>query len=168
MVYDSEMVDIEQVLETDPHFCHWLAGFIAGEGCFRIGRWGGYYGCDFTMCLRDDDQPILEQICEKVGLGSIEAKKSVTNPQAVWIVRRKEECSQLVWLLDHTSLRARKQNDFRIWRQAVRAWEQLDQETMAPLYTEIQLVRKYYVPSGGSQRALPSDSPSGIGSRPSM
>lgn len=110
----------------DREFGHWLAGFIAGEGCFRVHKekGGGYYACHFTLKLRDDERPILEEIVRRTGIGHLKPDlvRGNSNPCLIWVVQSKAECAKLVALLDHFPLRARKAQDYAIWREAVGYW----------------------------------------------
>lgn len=108
-------------------FGHWLAGFIAGEGCFRIhkGKGGGYYATHFTLKLRNDERPILEEIVARTGIGHLKADDTCrgnAQPTLVWTVQSKAECLKLVTLLDQFPIRARKARDYAIWREAVHFW----------------------------------------------
>ena len=110
----------------DGEFGHWLAGFIAGEGCFRVHKekGGGYYACHFTLKLRDDERPILEEIVERTGIGHLKADlvRGNSRPCLVWVVQSKAECVKLVDLLDRFPIRARKRLDYAVWREAVAHW----------------------------------------------
>lgn len=111
----------------DSAFGHWLAGLIAGEGCFRVHKekGGGYYACHFTLKLRDDDRAILEEIVATTGIGHLKAdlcRNGNSKPCLVWTVHSKATCLQLVALLDQFPLRAKKAREYAIWREAVRFW----------------------------------------------
>lgn len=110
----------------DSEFGHWLAGFIDGEGCFRVHceKGGTYYACHFTLKLRDDDRAILEEIVERTGIGHLKPDlvRGTSKPAMVWVVQSKAECVKLVALLDQYPLRAKKRNDYAIWREAVDHW----------------------------------------------
>lgn len=111
----------------DREFGHWLAGFIAGEGCFRVHKekGGTYYACHFTLKLRDDDRPILDEIAERTGIGFVKAdvvRSGNSKPCATWTVQSKAECVKLVALLDQFPIRARKRRDYAVWREAVAYW----------------------------------------------
>jgi LAGLIDADG endonuclease len=117
---------------TDEGFGHWLAGFVDGEGCFTIrdnkGRRGESLICEFHMNLRRDDEPILQEIATWTGCGivlrveAIQTDGRKSNPQVRWVVSRRMELLKLVRLFDRYPLRAKKANDFAIWRQAVLLW----------------------------------------------
>lgn len=108
---------------VDDAFEHWFAGFSAGEGCFTITSRtdsAGVVVC-FQIKLRDDDTEILEECQRRYGGTLINAKSN--NPkwggQAIWRVRELQACLELVRVFDAHPLRAKKQDDFVIWRQAV-------------------------------------------------
>jgi len=108
-------------------FGHWLAGFIAGEGCFRVhkAKKGQYYSCHFHLKQRDDDTAILQEIVEKTGLGYIQQDlkgRNNSKPCAVWNVHSKQACLQLVRILDYYPIRGRKARDYAIWKEAVMHW----------------------------------------------
>ena len=107
-------------------FGHWLAGFIDGEGCFhikRVGGDGGSFICTFIIGLRQDDRPILEEIRERTGLGSLYVTRRGGRAQVRWEVARKDECVRLAELLQVYPLRAKKARDLAIWVEALRAWQ---------------------------------------------
>lgn len=115
----------------DDAFGHWLAGFIDGEGTFAInrqnvGREQSTYGCKLIVKLRDDDAPILEEIREKTGAGTICRKGPgsdgrTNNAQAAWQVQSRGDCLRMVEILDRYPLRAKKSRDYAVWREAVLA-----------------------------------------------
>lgn len=126
-------------MQTGPYpdvpsdFGHWLAGFIDGEGCFTIDRIGkknrtACYACRFSLRLRNDDSPIVDEIHRRTGLGQIVAKALQTNPTweskpaVVWQVFSRADCLGLVALLDRHPLRAKKARDYALWREAVVVW----------------------------------------------
>lgn len=108
----------------------WLAGFIAGEGCFRVQahKGGKYYACAFTIHLRQDDAPILEACREKIG-GRIafgEGRTSklgiISAPDVRWIVETIDGCLSLARILDKVPLFAKKAADYALWRRALHLW----------------------------------------------
>lgn len=122
--------------DVPPDFGHWLAGFIDGEGCFSIehihrpSRTASCYACRFTLRLRNDDLPILENILLRTGCGKVVRYKDKaraqwwnSKPAAIWHVFSKEDCLRLVALLDEYPLRAKKARDYAVWREAVVAWQ---------------------------------------------
>ncbi len=108
-------------------FGHWLAGFIDGEGCFRVqkGRANGtslYYTCQFSLKQRADDDGLLAQIVERTGIGRIRedgSRSGNSKPCVRWCVESKADTQALVELLDRFPLRSRKRQDYEIWREAV-------------------------------------------------
>ena len=110
----------------DPAFGHWLAGFIDGEGSFTMQSFHG--GVDprprFSIEVRADDTPIIEEIHRRTGIGKLSRRhrKMATikdRPQIIWTVNRNADLRRLVEILDAYPLRAKKKRDYEIWKQAV-------------------------------------------------
>ena len=108
---------------------HWLAGFIAGEGCFT-GTWhhekrGRYFQPQFSLCQRADEEPVLKEIREVTGIGAIYRLGLENNekwgPRIQYRISGREACFRLIAILDGIPLRAKKQRDFDIWAEVVRA-----------------------------------------------
>jgi hypothetical protein len=117
----------------DDAFGNWLAGFIDGEGCFTIRKTTKRvvtYSTSLAVRLRADDAAILREIQVRTGLGRMYSircsgqRKDGTqhHPCMGWIVASKSDCMGIVDLLDRYQLRAKKANDFAIWREAVLLW----------------------------------------------
>jgi hypothetical protein len=156
--------------EITEDFGNWLAGFIAGEGCFQIAPQNVSVGfCSYcTKCivkLREDDRPVLDEIHERTGLGSVTWKSEkappgrVWRPQAAWQVQSRADCLRLVAILDAHPLRAKKARVFAVWRLAVLVgaqrrnggnWalehNQLLWERMAELRVELAAANGYAIP----------------------
>lgn len=116
--------------EIDGYWASWFAGFTDGEGCFIIGRDnrgspGAKYRCRFKIDLRDDDKVILDEIHETLGMGVVRDKLACLNDgrnrrrQARFDINAINECAELVKVFDKYPLRAKKQRDFEIWKEAV-------------------------------------------------
>jgi hypothetical protein len=112
-------------------FGHWLSGFSDGEASFMLrmqdhnypGQ-GTYKSVEarFTIELRDDDRTILEEIQSFLRCGYIVARKGRQGwrPSARFYVSKASENFRLVVPnFERYPLRAKKQRDFAIWRQAV-------------------------------------------------
>jgi hypothetical protein len=153
----------------DPAFANWFAGFADGEGCFYIGRICNRstgveyvnYRVAFTLAIRDDDRPILEQIQENIGTGRLGTRKprnvgtfKSVAPMATLEVGTKAGARVLVDLFDRYPLRSKKARDFAIWREALIEWEtksrgraaatsRHDWSKMAQLHQDLIAVRKY-------------------------
>lgn len=111
-------------------FGHWLAGFVDGEGCFRLGyhrhpRTGkNTIGIRFGITIRADDTPVLLLIQSYLGCGSVRAKRKRRegnrNPTVHFEVERIcDHATKLVPVFDRCPLRAKKARDYAIWRQGV-------------------------------------------------
>lgn len=116
----------------DPAFAYWMAGFIDGEGCFSVHKKHvngcETFDCQFTLTLRADDRPIVEQMRAALGgIGSI-AHRPARNTgggdkdQCRYCVSSKRDCQMLRAVLAAFPLRAKKARDFEIWCQALDAW----------------------------------------------
>lgn len=102
----------------------WLAGFIDGEGYFRVAvqqqRAAGAFVPIFGIGLRVDDLPVLRQAQAAFG-GRIAIKPAVgrAKPVAQWSVVAKADLRRIVAYLDHFPLRSKKARDYAVWREAV-------------------------------------------------
>lgn len=121
--------DAPDVPPIDPGFAHYMAGFIDGEGCFHVHKKHvngvDTYDCQFSMTLRADDRPIIEQMQRALGgIGSIAKRPKKGNAQAQvrFCVSSKADCMLLRAVLSAFPLRAKKARDFEIWCQALDAW----------------------------------------------
>jgi hypothetical protein len=119
--------------EVPPDFGNWLAGFIDGEGCFRIHRHVSrrgavYYQCRFLITIRHDDRPILEEIRRILGVGTLcvnrrqYARNENHKPVSILYVDCRAGAARLVEILDRYPLRAKKARDYALWREAVLFW----------------------------------------------
>lgn len=129
----------------DDVFGYWLAGFLDGEASFNIDRrppsaHDPYerFSCRLALVLRVDDRQIVEEIHARTGLGLVAEKAaqprghSMSAPQIGWHVRSKMDCVALVALLDRYPLRSKKAADYRVWRQAVLAWAEMENRLRRP------------------------------------
>ena len=107
----------------DRDFGHWLAGFIAGEGCFYITRDSSrsVWRARFSMTLRSDDRSILEECQRRTNLGRLHNYFASSSGRQVtrWCIQSRDDCEKLVEILRRFPLRAKKASDFDIWRRAV-------------------------------------------------
>jgi hypothetical protein len=123
------------VLSDADAFGLWFSGFFDGEGTlgifppYRVGRGNGYR-CSAKISLRADDQPILDEIHARLGIGRIYADRKgwasaaskTTNPCISWAVDGREPCLRLMEFFERYPLRAKKARDFAIWAEGVREW----------------------------------------------
>lgn len=144
--------------EIDGNFRNWFAGFTAGDGCFSITKKNrdnpcANYRCRFQITLRNDDRPILEEIHETLGIGSIYGKPACLSndfnhqPTSEFYVTAINDCARLVELFEKYPLRAKKQRDFEVWKQAVTELQKPVNERNPDLlkyyFYEIKETRKY-------------------------
>lgn len=135
-----------------------LAGFAAGEGCFTIDKNHKNnprtdYKCRFVINLRDDDKSILEKIHDTLEMGTIydlPARSDgirIRQPQAVFTIAAIKDCVELVKLFDKYPLQAKKQDDFAIWKKAVKELQKpvdcRDADLLEYYFLKIREVRKY-------------------------
>lgn len=138
-----------QAQSPDESFGHYLAGLTDGEGCFVVQPKKGRnsYRCDFVIHLRADDLPLLEWLRETTGLGEIYPVRRVTignaHPTFAWRIVRQQDCVALVALFERFPLRSKKARDFRLWAQAVRAWQASRWDLMRDCRLAIQATRAF-------------------------
>jgi hypothetical protein len=110
-------------------FGFWFAGLTDGEGCFSASaqkRPKFLPQPQFTIRLRDDDQPMLEYIREQLGLGNVFPSRGYRNcegytscPQAAFMIWSREETGKLVGFFRQYPLRSKKARDFELWAKIV-------------------------------------------------
>lgn len=114
-----------------PEFRAWFAGFVAGEGHFRIdARKRGtllYYCCAFQIALRADDGAVLRGLQRRLGgrlyFADSEAHmQGGRNPALSWSMTSKRDVRRIAAVLDGVPLYGKKQRDYDIWRRAVTMW----------------------------------------------
>lgn len=115
----------------DDDFGNWLAGFIDGEGSFLIMPMDNGWCCRMFLLVRRDDEPILQEIIDRTGIGYLYRHPSKkpgfpgSKPQTTWQVTSRGDVFALVDLLDRYPLRAKKARDYALWREAVLTWKQV-------------------------------------------
>ena len=89
----------DKVNTINPSFGFWFAGFVDGEGCFRIHkcRNGDYYECHFQIKIRKDDRKVLEEIQTTFGFGRIQDNKAEGNskPTSSYLITSRKDCYKL-------------------------------------------------------------------------
>ena len=157
---------LEAPVDLDPAFGHYLAGFIDGEGSFRVAENNGGRSlcCRFSIKLREDDRDILVEAKQRLGIGTLlrdtsQGTHRTSKPSARWQVYDRPGCLKLVAVLDAYPLRAKKARDYAIWREAVFEWGRVggvrsgyagpaNWGRMRELKAQIEEVRRYRVPEG--------------------
>ena len=126
---------------VDRDFGNWLAGFIDGEGCFYISRDNARatYRPRFSMALRIDDRPILDECKSRTSIGTIHEYQGQSGQRvARWMVQSYADVAALIALLDRFPLRAKKKRDYEIWRKAALTVAGSVQTGCAPKNDEIK------------------------------
>lgn len=140
----------------DDAFGNWFAGFTDGEGCFRIKPTNqGTFQCRFSIGLRADDEPILREIHERLGIGTLchSGRNNVKQEQWRLEVNAKAHVLKLVEVFNRYPLRAKKARDFAIWREAVIVWSAVengrraDWTRIGELADELREVRRFTAPA---------------------
>lgn len=141
-------IDFSRLSAEDKAFACWLTGFIDGEGSLQtaLGKPKympeGYLTCaaSFGITLRRDDREILETIKKFIGHGNVRNIKNYSRdnynglrkPQARYEVSNVPGLIKLVSIMDSYPLRAKKRNDYDIWREAVLLKLKVYQRTTNP------------------------------------
>lgn len=163
----NEEISINDIPES---FGNWFAGFADGEGCFtahisrKIGKTGNEYidiGPEFSITLRDDDSEILVEICRQLGFSTqIKYYAEAVNkfgikskPKVKLEIRRTKRCLKLIEIFDKFPLRAKKKQDYDIWRRLIFAirdtprgnkWHGLgDRSGNLKLVEELKSIKRY-------------------------
>lgn len=121
---------IDQPITDRDAFGHWLSGFSDGESCFSL-----YFmkypnqdirpvvTCKFRITLREDDEPILKQIRDFLGVGTFyyrEKSPYSRNVQVTYCVHGMHDLVRVIIPNFETyPLRAKKRRDFELWKQGV-------------------------------------------------
>jgi hypothetical protein len=111
-------------------FGHWLSGFVDGEGCFRLliihnkrpNRVYDVPTARFELLLRSDDEAILKEIRAFWGVGTLGMRKESVKSSAAtrfYISSAVDLMEIIVPHFDRYPLRAKKRNDFAVWRRGV-------------------------------------------------
>jgi hypothetical protein len=101
----------------------YIAGLITADGSLAIVRNGRGFVPVVHITLRADDRPLLDAICQRVGVGTIyHQNRRKWAPSASWMVRDGSGLLKVMDLLDTEGPRGRKQTEYAIWRRAVRAY----------------------------------------------
>lgn len=118
----------------------WFAGFADGEATFYLSPNGAP---TFQLCLRADDQEILEALCGEFG-GSLRTRVGrVSKPSVTWTVRRRDDLPALLEYFDAHPLRAKKARDYAVWRLAVLAYVEGGAKAARRFKQQLNEARKY-------------------------
>ena len=109
--------------KLDDAFGHWFAGFTAGEGCFWLGHTRERrFQVHFEIHMRDDDAAILYTIAGTLGCGKVYRRRpKKDNPAAGYYINDIESLNNIVVpLFERYPLRAKKSQEFEIWKAAIK------------------------------------------------
>lgn len=108
----------------------YIAGFVDGEGCFALKFRRDvrhkrkntpiyfYWDIEFVICLRQDDRGILEKIRDTLSCGKV--NNSDKHGAVRYAVNDINDLSdKVVPFFQKYPLRAKKQFDFQLWKEAV-------------------------------------------------
>lgn len=110
---------------------YWFSGLVDGEGSFIVScrKSGRIDTPTFHVTLRDDDGYILRDIRNVLKIGSITANKGRTihsngkvykgKPTLSFHTTNLHEAYKLTTVLDRYPLRAKKKEDYLLWRECV-------------------------------------------------
>lgn len=161
-------------------FGDWLSGLTDGEGCFSLHLYTSSHGhttplANFALYLRADELPILRLIQSFFGCGSIQfvsradqrEKGMDTKDCYSFVVRRvRELLSFVIPTFERHPLRAKKQRDLVIWKEAIlflhdcstsprirtgqrggQVWNKPRLDHFRSLMTALKATRKYNAPN---------------------
>lgn len=106
----------------------YIAGLVDGEGCFSLRyqeeikrqlkgqpiypRWKA----EFAIVLREDDEPLLREVCDTVGCGTVIKYRGL----ARYSIQGTEELNNVILpLFNKHPLHGKKRVDFELWSEAV-------------------------------------------------
>jgi hypothetical protein len=145
------------ISELDQGF---LAGFLEGEASFLISEQnaGQSYSCGVSVCVRDDDQNLLEWLVGTVGLGRLYRvpAHASSRPQIAWQIDSQADCLELRELLSRCGFHGRRAAELEIWSAALQVWTDghgaQRRATMRSHKRELEAARKF---GAGNPRAVP-------------
>jgi hypothetical protein len=124
-----------------------VAGLIAGDGCFAIqpNNGGSAWCCLLAVRLRADDTPLLARMCRWSGVGKLSpvSARATSRPQTCWTVQRQADCLRMVSILDRHRLLGKKLGEYDIWRTAVAAWTRRGGDSHAVVADCLKRLRAY-------------------------
>lgn len=133
-------------MQLSNDYGYWFSGFVDGEGCFQVAQSKTAYWCRFSLTQRDDNAPLVYSLREQLALGFVTRVKAraTSKPQVQWFIQKKQECVELVSILDQFPLRSKKADDYRMWKEAVMAWQLPEGYKLLPEFqTKIREARAY-------------------------
>ncbi len=95
----------------------YLGGLFTGEGHIGLGE----DRARAIIKMRADDQPLLEEIRDRFGIGRVYVYPAYGpgNPCAQWVVFSRDDLACAVSIFEQAALRGRKARQFEAWKQGV-------------------------------------------------
>gem|GEM_PF-486005 len=113
----------EEKKDLDPWF---VTGFCDGEAAFTFSRSGNAFALYFSICQREDNKKVLEQIRDYFGgKGKIYIRKEQlptrnsghSKPNAYYRICKQEELLKVIEHFDKFPMQSKKQDVYGIWRE---------------------------------------------------
>jgi hypothetical protein len=147
--YQGTGLNSKGIPKTPEGWGHWLAGLVDGEGSFMLIQRTANRATEarFSMTLRHDDTPILQEIQRTLGLGKIHgpyihsAGSLNQQPQVRWDVAARGDCEILRRFFLRYPLRTKKRVSFQVWAEAVKLRNRRKGIYSAQRRTELQSLR---------------------------
>ena len=122
-----------------------LAGFIAGEGCFRVDlhqnsrmTGGVRFIPELVIRLHEDDSELLDTLVELYGLGSCHSVPQ--DNSYVWRVSGFKQCNEIINIIENINSRlfetSLKSDSYNIWKEFILSYEAPQTKKDAKEYIE--------------------------------
>lgn len=139
----------------DINFGNYLAGLIDGEGSFGLHEHRQHkhlkpmYYPRFNIHMRADDMPILLQVQEFLGVGKIYIHNNIDrNPMVSYQIDNVKDLMKIIEVLDVCPLRAKKSQEYKIWRTCVLMKQKRGRHEYLPIaYEQLKALKAYSVGS---------------------
>lgn len=164
----SEQATDGYLFQAPTDFCHWFAGFTAGEGCFYARRKtdnNTTWVLDVCFTMRADEKAIIDEIARYTG-GKVYEWHSAQHHQVHLRITNRASQYYLYKLFSKHKLRAKKQEDFAIWTELLAAkLIGLQADAIPELIEQLKAIKTYKGPPANG--SLPDISSTAIELAPS-